>query len=81
MTAPVQRRVENLEAEAFRAERRHDELVGQLDAIREKQGDHATAIAAALVDTRDIRTDVREIKRTLAAIVAHMGIEVPPEPE
>lgn len=87
MTAPatpMQRRVADLESEAFQAARRHDEVVTQLGEIQEAQGQHAVAIAAALQDTRDLRADMRDVKASLArlealtgAIVTHLGIEVP----
>jgi hypothetical protein len=84
MTTPPQRRIESLEATACREERRHEEILAELTELKDLTRDHHRYIsdlfkdqAAGRTDVTAIRDQLSRMELTLAAIAAHLGIDVP----
>jgi hypothetical protein len=88
MTTPTQRRIESLEATAYREERRHEEILSELAELKELTREHHRYIADLFNDQASARTDIVAIRgqlhrmeTTLTAIAAHMGIQPATAPE
>lgn len=62
MTAPTTRRVEALEAEAFRTQQLHNRVVDRLDHLTSAVGDLSQDGRGMALDIREIRTELGELR-------------------